>query len=155
MSFRLFSSPFHSLFPFSRKELEWFYQGGASFIFPDVWDEYLSAIPPVEHGDLMSAYHRRLTGPNPEEQQRCAAAWAKWECATSRLYVDPEMVAKAGSDKWALAFARIECHYFVNGGFFERDDQILHNIAKIKHIPCTIVQGVRRRRKRGEEVGAM
>lgn len=128
----------------SRKELEWFYQSGASYMFPDVWDEYLAAIPAVEHGDLMSAYHRRLTGTDVTEQQRCASAWSKWECATSRLYVDPEMVAKAANDTWALAFARIECHYFVNGGFFRQDDQLLADAHKLRQIPATIVQGVRR-----------
>lgn len=129
------------IFLLGREELEFFYQQGSSWIFPEAWDEYLAAIPEVEHGDLISAYYRRLTSNDETVRQQAAAAWSKWECTTSRLYVDPELVKKASNDKWADAFARIECHYFVNGGWFKRDLQLLHDIHKIKHIPAVIVQG--------------
>ncbi|KAJ3016956.1 hypothetical protein HKX48_003782 [Thoreauomyces humboldtii] len=129
------------IFMLRQSELRWFYQEGASHCFPDVFDDYLAPIPESERGDLMTAYHKRLTGSDKEEQLRCAKAWSKWECATSKLYVDSETIKKAEEDNWAVAFARIECHYFVNKGFFDRDDWILHNVDKIRHIPCVIVQG--------------
>jgi len=127
------------IFTLRRKELLWFYQEGASFLFPETWDKYLEPIPPVERFDLMSAYHRRLTGPNAEERKKCAIAWTLWEMATSRLLVDPELL-KAGMNM-ADAFARIECHYFVNGGFFAYDGQLIEEATKIAHIPTVIVQG--------------
>ncbi|CAF1316797.1 unnamed protein product [Adineta steineri] len=125
-----------------RKELLWFYQEGASMIFPDAWDKYLEPIPVGERGDLMSAYHRRLTGSNEEEKLKAATAWSVWEMATSRLYVDPSYIAHATDDaKFAVAFARIETHYFVNGAFMNEDGQLLKNADKIKDIPGVIVQG--------------
>eukprot|EP00055_Hartaetosiga_balthica_P005278 m.15298 g.15298 ORF g.15298 m.15298 type:complete len:404 (-) comp4452_c0_seq1:1474-2685(-) len=129
------------IFTLRRSELLWFYQDGASHLFPDVWDEYLEPIPDSERGDLMSAYYRRLTGSNQEERMNCAKAWTKWECSTSKLYMDDEKIAAAENSKFALAFARIECHYFVNGGFFSYDGQIIDNLDKIRHIPTTVVQG--------------
>jgi len=129
------------IFTLRRKELLWFYQDGASCIFPEAWDEYLAAIPEVERGDLMSAYHRRLTGNDENEKIKCARAWTKWEMATSRLYVDPNYVAKAEEDQFSIAFARIECHYFVNGGFFTTDGQLIKEANKIANIPGVIVQG--------------
>lgn len=132
------------IFMLRRKELLWFYQEGASFIFPDFWEEFVAPIPEVERGDLISAYHRRLSdlnNKNPEEQLACARAWSKWETATSRLYVDPEYIAATDSDEFCLAFARIESHYFVNAGFFKTETQLLDNAEKIRHIPTTIVQG--------------
>jgi proline iminopeptidase len=99
----------------------------------------------------MSAYHRRLTGNNDAVKQKCAKAWTKWEMATSRLFVDPENVKKAESDAFAATFASIECHYFVNGGFFKckiytfthstDDGQLIEEADKIKNIPGVIVQG--------------
>ncbi|CAF1254933.1 unnamed protein product [Adineta steineri] len=125
-----------------RKELLWFYQEGASMIFPDAWDKYLEPIPIGERGDLMSAYHRRLTGSNEEEKLKAATAWSVWELSTSRLYVDPSYIAHATDDaKFAIAFARIEAHYFVNGAFMSDDEQLLKNADKIKDIPGVIVQG--------------
>jgi len=129
------------IFTLRRKELIWFYQEGASFVFPDAWDHYIAAIPEVERGDLMSAYHRRLTGTNEEEKIKCARAWTRWEMATSRLFVDPNYLAKAEEDQFSLAFARIESHYFVNGGFFKSDGQLIKDAHKLADIPGTIVQG--------------
>ncbi|TPX66877.1 prolyl aminopeptidase [Spizellomyces sp. 'palustris'] len=129
------------IFLLRRTELQWFYQEGASNIFPDIWESYLEPIPESERGDLIGAYYRRLTGTDAEEQMRCAKAWSKWECATSKLYIDPEHIKKAEEDKWAVAFARIECHYFINKGFFDSDGYLLQNVDKIKHLPCVIVQG--------------
>lgn len=122
-------------------ELRWFYQEGASFVFPDAWEAYLAPIPPAERGDLMAAYHRRLTGDDPVERGVAARAWATWEAATSRLIPDPELIAEFGEPGHADAFARIEAHYFVNGGFFEHPDQLLDGVDRIHHIPAAIVQG--------------
>ncbi|CAF1603412.1 unnamed protein product [Rotaria magnacalcarata] len=125
-----------------RKELLWFYQDGASMLFPDAWDKFLEPIPSVEHGDLMSAYHRRLTGTDEQEKLKVATAWSVWELATSRLYIDPSYIAHATDDaKFAVAFSRIETHYFVNGAFMKEDGQLIKNADKIKDIPGVIVQG--------------
>ncbi|HWS28199.1 MAG TPA: prolyl aminopeptidase [Xanthomonadales bacterium] len=129
------------IFMLRRWELEWFYQTGADAIFPDAWDDYLAAIPEVERGDLMSAYHRRLTAADPAVQLEAAKAWSVWEGRTSYLFQDPNHVEASAADLFALAFARIECHYFVNGGFFDRDDQLLANAYRLKGIPAVIVQG--------------
>lgn len=129
------------IFMLRRWELEWFYQSGADAIFPDAWDDYLAAIPEVERGDMMSAYHRRLTSPDPKVQLEAAKAWSVWEGRTSYLLQDPGHVEDSAADMFALAFARIECHYFVNGGFFDRDDQLLANAYRLKGIPAVIVQG--------------
>ncbi len=129
------------IFMLRRWELEWFYQEGASRLFPDAWERYLEAIPLVERGDLISAYHRRLTSDDAATRVAAARAWSVWEAATSFLHQDPQFMAAHEADDFALAFARIECHYFVNGGFFEVEDQLLRDVGKIRHIPATIVQG--------------
>ncbi len=129
------------IFMLRRKELLWFYQEGASYIYPDAWEHYLAAIPEVEHGDLMSAYYRRLTSDDQEVRVKAARAWSIWEGSTSYLFQDQEHIAHTGEDEFAVAFARIECHYFVNGGFFEVDGQLLRDVDKIRHIPAVIVQG--------------
>ncbi len=103
------------IFTLREAELKWFYQEGASWIFPDAWEAFVAPIPAVERGHLMSAYYRRLTGADKAEQLKCARAWSVWEMHTSRLYVDPKYVARAADDdQFSLAFARIENHYFVN-----------------------------------------
>ncbi len=122
-------------------ELRWFYQEGASFLFPDAWQAYLEPIPVAERVDLIAAYHRRLTGDDPVQKARAARAWSTWEGTTSHLLPDPEGAAKYGEDVFAEAFARIECHYFINGGFFETPDQLLDGVDRIRHIPAVIVQG--------------
>ena len=129
------------IFMLRRKELEWFYQEGASAIYPDRWERYLAAIPAGERHDLMSAYYRRLTGSDPVAAQEAARAWAVWEGSTSFLYPDEENTAKWGEDDFSLAVARIECHYFVNRGFFEHEDQLLRDLHRIRDIPAVIVQG--------------
>ncbi len=129
------------IFTLRRKELLWFYQEGASWLFPDLWEEYLAPIPKEERGDMISAYYKRLTGENEAERLRAAKAWSRWEGATVSLLPSEERVQSFSSDAFALAFARIECHYFINGGFFERDDQIIANIDRVRNIPAVIVQG--------------
>jgi proline iminopeptidase len=121
-------------------EIRWFYQEGASAIYPDVWETFLAPIPQAERGDLVQAYHRRLTSPDAAVRLQAARAWSVWEGSTSGLLPDPERIQKSGEDEFAEAFARIECHYFVNGGFL-REDQLLEEVGKIRHIPGVIVQG--------------
>lgn len=128
------------IFTLRRVELEWFYQKGADMLFPDFFEPYQEAIPEEERGDMIKAYYKRLKGDNEQEKLKCASAWSRWETATSKLVVDPELIKKSEDPKWALAFARIECHYFVNGGFYA-DGQLITDAHRIAHLPITIVQG--------------
>jgi proline iminopeptidase len=129
------------IFMLRRWELEWFYQHGCDAIFPDAWEDFLAPIPPEERGDLISAYYRRLTSPDADTRLTAAKAWSILEGSTIFLHQDPAHIAATGQDEFALAFARIECHYFVFGGFFTSDDQLLRDVGKVRHIPATIVQG--------------
>lgn len=129
------------IFMLRRKELEWFYQAGCDMLYPDAWEAYLAAIPEVERGDLISAYHRRLTSDDPAVRLAAARAWSVWEAGTSFLLQNADYMQSSGEGEFALAFARIENHYFVNGGFFEHDDQLLRNVERIRNIPAVIVQG--------------
>lgn len=122
-------------------EIKWFYQEGASQIFPDVWDEYLKQIPENERHDMVSAYHKRLTHQNAEIRLSAAKAWSKWEAATSRLIVDQDSINSFDDPEHALSFARIECHYFMNNAFFPTENYLLENVEKIRHIPAVIIQG--------------
>ncbi|RKF82358.1 putative proline iminopeptidase [Golovinomyces cichoracearum] len=128
------------IFTLRKEELDWFYQAGASMLFPDFFDDYQSVIPLEERNDMMKAYYKRLTGNNDKEKLQCASAWSKWETATSKLIVDPDYIKKAEDPKWALAFARIECHFFINNGWM-KEGQLIENAHKIKHLPITIIQG--------------
>lgn len=135
------------VFTLRRSELEWFYQkgsGGNENIFADAFDKFLQPIPEAEHGDVMSAYYRRLTGHDEEEKIKCAQAWSQYEMATSCLFVDPDKIARAADDdQFAIAFARIETHYFVHGGWFAKDSQLVDGgtILEAARIPGVIVQG--------------
>ncbi|UYL08681.1 prolyl aminopeptidase [Bdellovibrio sp. SKB1291214] len=122
-------------------EIKWFYQEGASQIFPDVWDEYLKVIPQNERHDMVTAYYKRLTHEDRNIRLEAAKAWSKWEAATSRLYIDANAIEEFDDPDSALSFARIECHYFTNNAFFDSNNWILENVNKIKHIPAWIVQG--------------
>jgi len=123
------------------KELRWYYQEGASFVYPDAWESFVAPIPVEERDDLMAAYRRRLTGDDPEARVVAARAWSVWEASTSWLLPSEEHVASFGEDDFAEAFARIENHYFVNGGFFSPPEQLLDDVDRIRHIPAVIVQG--------------
>jgi len=142
--YRCLALVLRGIFLLRYKELQWFYQEGASYLFPDHWQYYLDAIPESERHALIPAYYRRLTGNNEEEKIKCATAWSRWEKATSRLFVDPSLIKRAEEDgQSAITIARIESHYFNHAGFFPRDGWLLEDeqINKIKHIPTTIVQG--------------
>jgi proline iminopeptidase len=129
------------IFTLRRSELEWFYQEGCSWIFPDAFEAYLRPIDPAERGDLIGAYHRRLTHSDPEVQIEAARAWSAWEGKTLSLLPDLDRVRRFSEDHYALAFARIECHYFVNGGFFASDSQLIDNAHRLRSIPGVIVHG--------------
>jgi proline iminopeptidase len=131
------------IFMLRRSELEWFYQDphGAASLFPDLWEPYIELIPLAERDDVMAAYYRRLTSPDRKTMLRAARAWSIWEGATSYLHLNADYVAKFEASAYAAAFARIECHYFVNRGFMRVDDQLLVDAHRIRRIPGVIVQG--------------
>ena len=129
------------IFMLRRWELEWFYQEGASRLFPEAWEHYIAAIPEGERDDLIAAFGRRLTSDDQATRLAAARAWSVWEGATSFLHVDEAFVSGHEDPKFALAFARIENHYFVNGGFFDADDQLLRDVHRIADIPGVIVHG--------------
>ncbi|APA83903.1 prolyl aminopeptidase [Francisella tularensis] len=122
------------------KELSWLYQHGASMVFPDMWEKYIEPIPVEQRKDFISAYYSILTGDDEELKQKAAIAWSVWEASTSKLFVDKKSIDRYGEDKFSLAFARIECHYFKNKLFIE-EAQLLKEADKIKDIPGVIVQG--------------
>ncbi|MBS1994588.1 MAG: prolyl aminopeptidase [Cyanobacteria bacterium SZAS LIN-3] len=122
-------------------ELDWFYQQGASFVFPEYWQDYYNHIPARERGNMMQAYYKRLTSKDPAVRLAAAKVWSVWEGCASKLHIDKDLMARNSGEEFATAFARIECHYFVNGCFFRSDSQLLDDVSRIRHIPCTIVQG--------------
>lgn len=129
------------IFMLRQKELQWFYQSGASNIFPEAWEEYLKPIPPEERDDLISAYYQRLTSEDRNIRLEAARAWSVWEASTSKLLPSQKSVVRFGSPEFAEAFARIECHYFVNKGFLETENQLIENCDRISDLPGVIVQG--------------
>ncbi len=129
------------IFLLRQKELKWFYQEGTSYIFPDAWEQFIKPIPVEERHDFIAAYYKRLCSPDRNIRIEAAKAWSIWEGSTSRLYPDPNAAENFGRDNFADAFARIECHYFMNKGFLENEDQLLHHIDRIRHLPAVIVQG--------------
>jgi proline iminopeptidase len=129
------------IFMLRRWELEWFYQSGAHRLFPEAWQPYRDLIPEAERGDFIAAYHRRLTSPDQSVRLAAAKAWSVWEGATSTLIPEPASIDTFEDPHFALSFARIENHYFVNKGFFEVDDQLLRDAPRIRHIPGVIVHG--------------
>eukprot|EP00931_Biecheleriopsis_adriatica_P115958 TRINITY_DN91692_c0_g1_i1.p1 TRINITY_DN91692_c0_g1~~TRINITY_DN91692_c0_g1_i1.p1 ORF type:complete len:407 (-),score=70.51 TRINITY_DN91692_c0_g1_i1:343-1563(-) len=129
------------IFMLRKKELAFYYQSGASFIFPGEWSHYEAVIPKEERGDFIAAYRKRLTSADREVQLKAAKAWSTWECSTSELFPDEQHAAQGDEDLFALAFARIENHFFYHGGWFQPEDQLLQNVDRIRHIPTVIVQG--------------
>lgn len=128
------------IFMLREQEIRWFYQHGASEIFPDRWQHYIAPIPQSERHDFLTAYHRRLTSDDEAVRLEAARAWSIWEGSTSFLLSNPAAAEQFGAPLHALAMARIECHYFVNQGFM-KPGQLLADVDKIRHIPAVIVQG--------------
>jgi len=130
------------IFLMRRREVEWFYKKGTSAIFPEAWSRFSNSIPEAERGDLVAAYYKRLTEPEFENDRlRFAKEWSLWEGSTVTLVPDSEQRAQSVDPVFATAFARIEAHYFINGGFLTSDNQILRDAGKLMHIPTTLIQG--------------
>jgi len=129
------------IFLLRRWELEWFYQQGTSRLYPDAWQKYEALIPEGERGDFIHAYYRRLTGADAALRKEAARVWSVWEASTSHLIPDEDYVQSCAGDDFSMAFARIECHYFVNHGFLVHENQLIADVAKIRHIPAVVVQG--------------
>ena len=128
------------IFTFRQSELDWLYRHGASEIFPDKWEEFVALIPEAERGDLVAAYHRRLTGSDAAVQLEAAKAWSKWEAETVTLLPNPSVIEEHTADSFAVAIARIENHYMVNKGWIE-EGALLRGAEKLRGIPAVIVQG--------------
>jgi proline iminopeptidase len=129
------------IFTLRRKEIKWFYQEGASYLLPEAFEEFVKPIPQEERGDMIGAYYKRLNGPDKEVQLACARAWSMWEGSALSLLPDPARVAAFGAPNYAIAFARIECHYFFNRGFLDSDDQLIARAGLLRDIPGVIVHG--------------
>jgi proline iminopeptidase len=131
------------IFLLRKWEVDWFYQnpGGAAALYPDLWEHYVAPIPDPERSAMVRAYHKRLTSEDPQVVRQAAKSWSIWEGATSFLQPNPEYVAKFQEDEYAAAFARIECHYFINKGFMRTDNQLIEDVGRIRNIPAVIVQG--------------
>ncbi|MDA7839598.1 prolyl aminopeptidase [Luminiphilus sp.] len=123
------------------QEIHWFYQEGASALYPDTWQNYLAPIPEAERGNLLQAFHKRLTSDDEATRLAAARAWSVWEASASFLIQNQDFMEKLDAPDAALAMARIECHYFINDGFFDSPNELLENIDRIRHIPTVIVQG--------------
>lgn len=129
------------IFLLRKSEIDWFYQSGANAIFPDAWEAYRDHIPEAERGDFVRAYHARLTSKDDAVRREAARIWSVWEGRTSCLVPNVELIERTAGDDFSLAFARIECHYFVNGGWLDGERDLLANVSKIRHIPAVIAQG--------------
>lgn len=129
------------VFLLRKREIDWFYQDGASRLFPDAWEDFVAPISEDERTDLVSAYHRRLTGDDPAVRAEAARAWSLWEGRTSYLRPNEGYLARMAEDDFADAFARIECHYFKHSGWVEGARALLANAHRLKGIPAVIVQG--------------
>jgi proline iminopeptidase len=129
------------IFLLRKSELAWFYQDGCKWLFPDSYAAFEAIIPPAERGDMILAYHRRLTHTDRRVQIEAARAWSVYEGSTLSLFQDAERLKLFASDTYAIAFARIECHYFKNAGFLKRDDQLLTNAGRLRRIPAIAIHG--------------
>ncbi|WP_067822877.1 prolyl aminopeptidase [Nocardia inohanensis] len=129
------------IFLLRRKEIDWYYNGSAGFVYPDEWEKFLAPVPASERGgDMIQVYHRLLHSPDAKLATDAAVAWSTWEGATSSLLPQPDRVEESADPRFALAFAKIENHYFHNFGFLD-EGQLLRDIERIAHIPGVIVQG--------------
>ena len=129
------------IFTFAQDEMDWFYRTGTRQMFPDAWAAFEAPIPLAERDDLIGAYHRRLIGGDRRDREEAARAWSTWECSVAMLRQDPELIAHCDDVAFTMAFARIECHYFVNRGFLTHDTQLLDGVGSLRHIPAVIIHG--------------
>ena len=129
------------IFLVRKKEIDWFYQEGANNIFPDRWESFLAPIPIEKRDNLMQAYYEILTGDDHFKKIEAAKAWSTWEGSTVRLMQDENFISDFSDEKFAEAFARIECHYFMNNCWFNSNNHLIENVDKIRHIPGVIIHG--------------
>ena len=129
------------IFLVRNKEIDWFYQEGANNIFPDRWESFLAPIPVEKRDNLMQAYYEILTGDDYSKKIEAAKAWSTWEGSTVRLMQDENFISDFSDEKFAEAFARIECHYFMNNCWFNSNNHLIENVDKIRHIPGVIIHG--------------
>ncbi len=122
-------------------EINWFYQEGTSYLYPDAFEKFLAPIPPAERHDMVGSYYKRLTGPDEKVRLEAARAWSVWEASTSHLYQDAESIQHYEDPQVAIAFASIECHYFVHKTFMPTPNYLIEQTPAIRHIPTRIVQG--------------
>jgi proline iminopeptidase len=129
------------VFLLTRAEIEWFYQKGAHNIFPDAWERYVAPIPAGERGNLLDAFHRRLMSPDRATRMAAARAWARWEGECISMLGPSGLPQRFNDDRFVEAFARIECHYFKNEGFFGHDGWLLDQVPRLRNIPARIIHG--------------
>tara|TARA_Y100000590_G_scaffold468355_1_gene650849 strand:+ start:994 stop:1944 length:951 start_codon:yes stop_codon:yes gene_type:complete len=129
------------IFLLRKLEIDWFYQEGCSYLYPDAWEDYIKEINIKNRNNLLQEYYKKLTSKNRNVRIKAAKAWSKWEASTSKLIPEKKSLHHFDKDKVAEAFARIECHYFINKGFFKSDGWILKNINKLNNMPNVIIQG--------------
>ena len=129
------------IFLVRKKEIHWFYQEGASKIFPDDWQSFIAPIPIEKRDNLLEAYYNLLIGKDSSKKIEAAKAWSTWEGSTVRLIQDKDFIGDFSDEKFAEAFARIESHYFMNNAWFDSDNHLIENVDKIRHIPAVIVHG--------------
>ena len=122
------------------EEIEWFYQEGCSWVYPDEWEKYIAPIPPEKRGTMVKSYYEQLTSDDETTRMKAARAWSVWEGSTVKLIQDPKVIAHSGEGNAALSLASIECHYFMNNSWLE-PNQLINNVDKIRHIPTWIVHG--------------
>jgi proline iminopeptidase len=122
------------------RDIQWFYQDGASSILPDYWQDYVEVIPEAERNNLVAAYYRRLTGENEVARMAAAKAWSVWEGRASTLLPRPSVIDHFANPLTALSLARTECHYFMHNSFLD-DDQILKQAHRLHGIPGVIIHG--------------
>lgn len=137
---RVFAMVLRGIFLMRHREVQWFYQDGCNWLFPDAYEAFAAEIDPAERHDMVTAYYARLTHEDSAIRLAAARAWSRWE-GTTLSANESKRASSFGSDSFALAFARIECHYFINRGFFDRDDLLIAGVDAIRHIPATIVNG--------------
>jgi proline iminopeptidase len=129
------------IFTFTTDEMRWFYLDGTKNLFPDAYEAFEQAIPLEERADLVDAYYQRLTGDDPAARRAAARAWSMWECRVATLRPDEGLVAHCEDASFTLAFARIECHYFVNGGFLPSPTALLDGMDALAGVPAVLVHG--------------
>lgn len=129
------------IFTFAKDEMDWFLLDGTRILFPDAYEKFLEALDINERADVIASYHRRLTSEDQRVREDAAKAWSEWEYQVATLRTDQKLVDRCQDPAFAVAFARLECHYFVNRGFLETDTQLLDNIDRIRHIPAVLVHG--------------